>query len=378
MEAKKRLFTPGPTEVPGQVLEAMARPLVHHRTEPFRVMQSGVMKDLQYIFRTENPVVILAASGTGAMEAAVANLTSPGEKVVVTVCGKFGERWRELAQAYRLEVVSVEAPWGHPVAPDTVDKVFRGADGASILFTTHCETSTGVLQDIERFAKIAHEHGALVAVDAITSLCAQVVETDAWGLDVVVGGSQKGFAVPPGLSFIALSRGALGRIGRAGHPVYYFDLARALKSAEKGESPYTPAISLVVALRESLSMIKDEGLENTIRRHEMNASAVRAAVRALGLGLFAETPCNATTAVVPPEGRASEIAKTMERSYGVKIALGQAHLKGRILRLGHLGFYSQTDMYTLISALEAALADLDLNPYPGKGVEALLRAFRAG
>lgn len=375
MEPKK-LFTPGPTQVPSRVLETMARPLIHHRTEEFRAIHREALEGLQYVYKTKNPVLILTASGSGAMEAALVNLTRPGEKALITVCGKFSERWQDLGEVYGLDLVVLQAKNGDPVTPEQVQEAFEANQDIGIVFTTHCETSTGVLQDVRSMARIAHEHSALIVVDGITSLCAQVVETDEWRLDAVVGGSQKGFMTPPGLAFLSLSEAAQERVERGGHPVYYFDLKKALRAYEKIDTPWTPALTLVIALNEALKMIREEGLENVIRRHTRNAKAVRVAVKALGLRLLASVPANATTAIVPKAGTADDIRKQLDQVYGIKVAGGQGDMKGKIVRLGHLGYYHETDMYMLIGALEATLYDLKLNPSMGKGVEALLNQFR--
>ncbi len=373
-----RLFTPGPTAVPAEVLETQAQPLIHHRTQAFRDALAGVMRDLQYVMRTKNPVVVLTASGSGAMEAVVVNLTARGEKVIVTELGKFSERWREIAQAYGVEVVSVKAEWGTPVMPDQVEEAFRRNSDAKVLFTTHSETSTGVLQDVAAFAQIAHQHKALIVVDGITSIGCHDVDTDGWGLDAMVGGSQKGMMIPPGLAFVSLSDAAVARMGSPRHGVYYFDLLKAVRSAEKSDTPYTPAISLVLALARALEMIRDEGLESVIARHTANAGAVRAAVSAMGLELLASVPSNATTAVVPPEGAAGEITRMMEHEHDVKIAGGQATLKGRIVRLGHIGHYNAGDMKTMITAFEAVCRELGIVEATGPGVKALDAFYRTG
>ena len=372
---RARLFTPGPTAVPEEVLETLARPLIHHRTQTFRDALAGVMEDLRYIMRTAHPVVVLTASGTGAMEAVVVNLTAPGEKVIVTEMGKFSERWREIAEAYGVDVVSVTTEWGHPVSPDQVEAAFRDHRDATLLLTTHSETSTGVLQDVAAFARIAHDHGALIGVDGITSIACHDVNTDEWGLDAVVGGSQKGVMIPPGLSFLSLSPDAIAKMEKGRHGVYYFDLIKAVKTAEKSDTPYTPGISLILALQRALQMIREEGIENVIARHAANAGAVRAAVTAMGLPLLASAPCNATTAVVPPEGAAGEITRMMEQEHGVKIAGGQGPLKGRIVRLGHLGHYNAEDMNTMLTAFEAVCHELGIVEQAGPGVQALNSFF---
>jgi aspartate aminotransferase-like enzyme len=372
----KRLFTPGPVQVPWQVLEKTSQPLIHHRTPDFREIFREASENLQYVYKTTSPVLILTSSGSGALEAAVVNLTRPGEKALITVMGKFSERWRDLAVAYGLDPVIIEAEWGTPVTPEQVEQAFKDNPGIDIMFTTHSETSTGVLQDVQSFSRIAHENGAVICVDGITSLCSEVVETDDWNLDIVVGGSQKGFMAPPGLAFMSVSEAAKDRMERRGHPVFYFDLKKALASYEKWDTPWTPALTLVIAVNEALRMIREEGLDNVVHRHARNAAAVRDAAKALGLPLLATVPSNCTTAVVPKGGTADEIRKHLEDEYGVKVAGGQGHLKGNIIRLGHLGDYWETDMYTMISALDATLYDLKINDSMGKGVEALLQRFR--
>jgi aspartate aminotransferase-like enzyme len=374
--SKARLFTPGPTAVPPEVLEVQARPLIHHRTEPFRDAHREILHNLRYVMRTENPVVVLSSSGTGAMEASVVNMTKPGDKVLATVNGKFANRWAAVARAYGVETVTVDATWGDPVTPDQVEAAFEQNPGVSVLFTTHSETSTAVLQDVGSFAKIAHDHGAAIVVDGITSVGAHDVRTDEWGLDVVVGGAQKGVMTPPGLGYLSLSRRALDKIEAGRQPCFYFDLLAAVEKAEKGDTPYTPAITLFLGLQQALRMMREEGIENVVARHAANADAVRAAVRALGLGLLSSSPSNAVTAVLGPEGTASDIVKTMEAKYGVKVAGGQEQLKGKIFRLGHLGYYQAADMHTMIAALEGALVDLGITTEIGAGLDALRKSYQ--
>lgn len=376
MKPPTKLFTPGPVQVPWEVLETQARPLIHHRTPEFRAIFAEACENLQYVYKTKNPVLILTSSGSGGLEAALVNLTRPGEKCLITVIGKFSERWRDLAETYGLDPVVLEAEWGDPVTPDRVRAAFEANPDIDIMFTTHSETSTGALQDVEAFSRIAHENGALICVDGITSIGAQIVETDGWNLDIVVSGSQKGFMSPPGLAFMSVSQAARERMERGGHPVFYFDLKKALASHEKSDTPWTPALTLVIAVNRAMRMIREEGLENVIERHGRNAAAVRAAVEALGLRLLASTPSNCTTAFVPKDGTADPIRKHIEDEYGVKVAGGQGHLKGKIVRLGHLGHYFEPDMYTMISALDATLYDLKLNDATGAGIGALLKYYR--
>jgi len=370
-----KLFTPGPTAVPPEILEIQARPLIHHRTEAFRAAHRASIEGLQYILRTRNPVAILTASGSGAMEATVANLTKPGETVIVTEVGKFSERWSEIGRAYGVNVVSLTAEPGEIVTPKEVEAAFAANPGATVLFATHSETSTGVLQDVKEMARIAHAHRALIVVDAITSAGCHDVMTDDWGLDAVVGGSQKGVMIPPGLGYVALSERALARMREPHHAVYYLDLLKAVKQAEKGDTPYTPAITLFLALQRALEMMRAEGIENIVARHDRNARGTRAAVRAMGLGLVAKSPSNATTAVWTPGDSAGKITRHIEKRYGCKIAGGQGAVKDKIVRIGHLGAYHEDDMYQVIAAFEATLNDLGIAKTFGKGIEALRAVY---
>jgi aspartate aminotransferase-like enzyme len=349
--------------------------MIHHRTEEFRAVQREAIDDLRDVLKTRNPVLLLACSGTGAMETALVNLTGRGEKVLVTDLGKFSHRWREIGEAYGLDVTSVEARWGDPVRPEELERALDANPDVKAVFTIHSETSTGVLQDIESMARIARSKGALIIVDAITSVCAERLETDAWGLDVVIGSSQKGVMTPPGLAFLSLSEAARERMDKPGQPSYYFDMKRALASYEKGDSPWTPPIGLVMGLHEALKMIKEEGLESVIERHARNARAARAAVRALGLEVFPTVPAACTTAVVIPDGHAEQIRKHLHDVYGIRIAGGQGRLKGKIVRIGHLGHYFESDIFTVVSAFESTLLDLGLIDSGGRGVEALFKQF---
>lgn len=371
----QRLFTPGPTEVPSQVRESMARPLVHHRTEEYRTIQREVIETLQWLMKTKNPIFLLASSGTGAMEAAVSNLTGPGDKVLVTSLGKFSHRWKEIGDAFGLDVVTIDTTWGDATKPELVAAAFDANPGVSVLFTTHSETSTGVLQDVKSMARIAHERGALIVVDGITSIGAEVVETDAWGLDVVVGGAQKGVMIPPGLAYLSVSMAARERMERSRHPAYYFDLNRALKSYEDGDTPWTPPIAHVVGLHRALEMMKAEGRENIIARHQNNAAATRATVTALGLRLLSSSPASCTTAVAFDDGNADKVRGHLNDVYGIRIAGGQARLKGKIIRLGHLGYYYEADILLLIAAFESTLLDLGLIDQAGRGIEAAVKEF---
>ena len=372
---QKKLFTPGPVEVPWQVLQKLSEPLIHHRTEEFRAVHLQTVRNLQTIMKTTNPVVVLTASGSGAMEASVVNLTKPGEKALVIEIGKFSERWRELGEAFGLDLVVLEGKWGEPMDPARVQQAFDENPDIDIVFATHSETSTGVLQDVQKFSEIAHANNALIVIDGITSVGCHDVRVDEWQLDIVVGGSQKGVATPPGISYLSISGAARERIERGRHPVYYFDLARALKSLEKGDTPWTPAHTLMMAMNVALDMLVAEGIDNVVKRHARNAHACREGVRAMGLDLYATVPSNATTAVLPPDGTAGTIKQHMETAYGLKIAGGQGEIKGKIFRLGHLGFYYEADVMQMMAALEATLKDLGIRDSIGAGAAAVAKAF---
>jgi aspartate aminotransferase-like enzyme len=354
----------------------MSRPLIHHRTGEFRRIHREVIEGLQWLMRTENPVLVLTSSGTGAMEAALVNLTGPGDKVLVTVMGKFSQRWKEIAEAYGLDVVVVEAKWGDPVPTEKVKEALAANPDVGVVFTTHAETSTGVLQDVKTMAELARDHGALIVVDGITGVGCEELETDDWGLDVVIGGAQKGVMTPPGLAYLSLSAGARERVEHADHPVYYFGLARALKSYKTWDTPWSPGIPLVIGMHEALSMMRAEGRETILRRHACNARATRAGVTALGLRVLASVPASCTTAVVIENGHAAALRKHLVDHHGFQIAGGQAQLKGKIVRIGHLGYYYESDMVTLMGAFESALFELGIIDSVGPGVEAMLEVYR--
>ena len=367
---KTRLFTPGPVEIPERILAALGRPAPHHRTEAFRAILTGVTRELGTLFGTEGTVVTLAASGSGALEAAVVNLVEPGTRALVVEGGKFGERWAKILKAYGQEPDVLSFEWGQAVDPSKVAARLRERP-AKVVFFTHSETSTGVLNDAEAIARVAREHGALAVADCVTSIGVHDVRMDAMGLDVCVAGSQKGFMLPPGLAFVALGPKALAALEGPRLPRFYFDLRKAAPSAVQGETPFTPAISLVIALAESLAMMREEGREALVARHARNAEATRRAVVAMGLRLFAESPSNAVTAVHAPEGvDAGKIVKGLRERHGIVIANGQDKLKGVSFRIGHMGGYDAADILTVVGALEDVLASLGLPVAPGAGLAA--------
>ncbi len=367
---KTRLFTPGPTPVPEDVTLAMAAPLPHHRTPEFRDVMLRTSELLRQVFRTQDPVVTLTASGTGAMEAAVVNLTDAGEKVLSVNGGKFGERWGKLLRAYGRDVHEIEVTWGQPITPEEVDAGLQRS-GARAAFVTHSETSTGALCDLQQIAKVARDRDVLLVVDAITSVGAHVLETQTWGIDCVIGGSQKAFMMPPGLAFLSLSAAARARLQQTKSPRFYFDLGPAVAGTAKGTTPWTPAISLVLGLRRACERIVEEGLENVWRRHQLLADAVRAGTAALGLSPVSSRPSNAVTAVYTPESVSADgVRETVWRRFGIKLAGGQESLAGRIVRIGHLGDYDAADVLQVLAVLEYALREHGQRTTPGAAISA--------
>jgi aspartate aminotransferase-like enzyme len=365
-----RLFTPGPTPVPAELQLTMAAPMPHHRTPEFQELFTRTSALLQQIYRTADPVLILTASGTGAMEAAVVNLTLPGEPVLAVNAGKFGARWGELLRMYGRAVHEVRLPWGESPDPEALRRAAR-MHGANAIFVTHSETSTGALADLEAIAAVARETDALLIVDAITSLGAHRVETGAWGLDCVLSGSQKAFMLPPGLAFLSLSARAQARLEGNPTPRFYFDLGRALAGAPKGQTPWTPAISLVLGLEAACRRMLDEGLEQIWERHQRLADAVRAGVRALDLALFPAHPSNAVTAVRVPDAIGADAVRAgLFTHWGIKIAGGQDELKGKIIRAGHLGAFDAADIELFLGALEVELARRGHAAAPGTALAA--------
>jgi len=374
---KNYLLTPGPTPLPPQVCEAMSREIIHHRTPQFQAVLKEVTDGLKYIFQTTGDVYILASSGTGAMEAAVVNLLSVGDTVLCVHGGKFGERWTEIAKAYGINCEIINVEWGKAVSPEEIEKRLKANPKIKAVFTTLCETSTGVTNDIEAIGKVVKDSPAVLVVDAISGLGAIDLKTDAWSVDVCVSGSQKGLMLPPGLSFISVSQKAWEKINSSKSPRYYFDLKTAKKAWESTDTPFTPAISLVIALSEALKIMRQEALENIFTRHRKMALATRAAMLALGLELFAPSAASdVVTAVKIPQGVDGEkIVKTMRDKYGVTIAGGQAEMKGKIFRIAHMGFIEEFDIVAGVSCLEKVLAQAGYKFSLGAGVKAAEEVF---
>ncbi|MGD0336637.1 MAG: alanine--glyoxylate aminotransferase family protein [Candidatus Omnitrophota bacterium] len=374
---KNYLLTPGPTPLPPQVLEAMARPIIHHRTPQFQSMLAEAEDGLKYVFQTACDVFILASSGTGAMEAAVGNLLSAGDCALTVQGGKFGERWTELCKAYGVNTEVIDVEWGKAVSPQEIQKKLKSNPDIKAVFVTLCETSTGVTNDIEAIAGVVKDSGAVLVVDAISGLGAIPLATDAWHCDVVVSGSQKGLMLPPGLGFISVNPKAAKLIESSKSPRYYFDLRKAKKALDKTDTPFTPAIALVIALNEALRMMRQDGLENIFARHKKMACATRAAMKGLGLELFAPTAASdVVTAVrLPANIDGEKLVKTMRDTYSVTIAGGQDELKGKVFRIAHMGFIEEFDIIAGISCIEKVLAQMGYKFNLGAGVAAAEQVF---
>ncbi len=379
MEPVKRyLMAPGPTPVPPEVLAAGARPILHHRGPDFREIMRRCLGRLQKVLRTENDVLVFTASGSGGFESAVVNLLSPGDRVLIVSAGEFGERWSALASTYGADVEVLRYPWGETPRPE--DLRSKLADrGSEVVLLVHSETSTGVVADIEALARVAHEADALTVVDAVSSLGAVPIETDAWGLDVVVAGSQKALMTPPGLSVVAVSPRAWERAARATTPRFYFDWEKLRASLETGSTPFTPAVSIVVALDVALGLLLEEGLESAFARHSALGRACREGAKAMGLELFSpdEERSAVVTAILTPEGvDAREVVSALRERFGITVAGGHGKLGERMFRIGHIGYYDVFDITTALAAVEVILSERGVEMERGAAVSHALDAFR--
>ncbi len=353
---KFTLFTPGPAEVPPRVLKALSEPIIHHRSQDFREIFFEVREKLKKLFKTKQDVIVFASSGTGAMEAAVANFFCKGDKVIVVNGGKFGERWTQICKTYGLDVDEIKVEWGYAVEPDDVKKALEKNGNVKGVFIQGCETSTGVEHPIKEIAKIIREtrgDDTLFVVDGITAVGVFDVDMDGWGVDILLTGSQKALMLPPGLSMISASERALKFMEKSDLPKFYFNIKREMKAQREGETAYTPAISLIKGLRESLRMIVDEeGLENVFARHKKLASILRNMVEGLGLKIFAKRPAPGLTTI--EIDNAEEIRKKM-RELGAWVAGGQDKLKGKIIRIAHMGYYTEGDMIYVGNVLKTCI-----------------------
>jgi len=369
MKPKDRLFAPGPTPIPDRVQAAMAEPLVYHRGPDFPDLLRRVVEGMKPIFPTENDVFLLSSSGSGAMEAALVNVVSKGDQVVVVQAGQFGAKWTGLCQAYGLDADVIDVPWGQAVDPDEVADLLT--DETRAVFTTHSETSTGVLHDIEAIAKVVGETDALMVVDGVSSVGAHALPMDDWGVDVVVTASQKGLMVPPGVSIIAVSERAWAATERADLPRFYWDLKAYQTAMKEGRGPATLPVTLLTGMQAALAMIHEEGIETVWARHARQAKAVRQGVKALGLSVFAERPSNALTAIQLPEAvDGLALMDCLRTKCGMTVGGGLGHLRGRIIRISNLGFIDDVDVLTALSAFELGLRALGWSFVPGAGVGA--------
>jgi aspartate aminotransferase-like enzyme len=376
---KQRLLTPGPTPLYPPALHAMMASDIHHRTEDFRKVYRSCLADLKEVMGTSNDVLMFAASGTGAMDATVSNLFSKGDKVIVCVAGKFGERWAEIAKAYGLDATVITMPYGQVVRPEQVQAALDAEPAVKGVFLQASETSTGAAHDVRAIAEAVRKTNAILVVDAITGLGTMPLDIDGWGLDVVIGGSQKAFMIPPGLAFLSISPKAWKLADTATLPHYYFNFKKEKKSGDAGESSWTPSTALILALGEALKYVKQIGMAHLIANAEMLAKATRAAATALGMELFsASSPGSSVTAIKPPAGMDSGvIVKEFRTRFGAVIANGQGSMKGQIFRIAHLGYFDFADLFAVIAGLEIILA---ANGYPvkyGAGVAAVQEIYAA-
>jgi aspartate aminotransferase-like enzyme len=381
MRKDKLLMTPGPTMIPHRVRETMARQIIHHRTKEFERYFVKMNESLKKVFQTQNFVLTLVSSGTGGMEAVVANAFSPGDKVLVVSTGVFGDRFVKITTRFGLDVKVISVPWGRGADPEEIKKFLDSPEGDGVkgVFVTHNETSTGVANDIKGIGEVLKGRDCLYIVDAISSLGGMEVKTDEWGIDMVIAGSQKALMLPPGLAFVSVSEKAWSAIEKSKLPKFYFDFLAYRKSLNDNTTPYTTAVSLVIAASESLDMILEEGLENIFARHRNLAEACRAAVKALGLELFADEryASDLITSIKAPEGiDIDQVRKTMNLQYDIMVTGGQQHLKGKIMRIGHMGYVDGFDLLKTITALELSLLKAGYKLELGTGVTAALKTLK--
>jgi aspartate aminotransferase-like enzyme len=381
MDKPEIFMAPGPTPVPPEVLAAQAAPLVYHRGPGYGALLREVTEGLERLFRTKNDVLVFTSSGTGGLESAVANLFSPGDRVVVVVAGYFGERFAKIARAYGLDVRTVDYEWGQAAKPEDVDAAIAEAPTKGLL-VQQSETSTAAIHDIEALGRVTKERGVLLVVDCVSSVGAVPFECDAWGVDVAVGGSQKALSATPGIAFVSISQAAWEATKRATNPRFYFDWAEYKASFDlpDPESPWTPAISLLQGLREALRLYFEEGPDQVLARHRILAAAVKEGIRALGLDLFGENPEKAwaVTAVRAPEGiDGNELVARVRAEHGIILAPGQGPLKGKVFRIGHLGYYDRLDILRGLAAIEMTLDGMGYPVKRGSAVAAAEEVFAA-
>jgi aspartate aminotransferase-like enzyme len=378
MAEKRYLMTPGPTPVPPEVLAELARPVIHHRERDYREIYERCLDRLREVYRTVHDVLMFTSSGTGALESAVANLTSPGDRQLVLSAGNFGERWASIAKAFAADLVHVRLEWGETPEPDDLRSALADAGDVRVVYLTHSETSTGVICDVQSLAAVANEAGALVVVDAVSSLGAVPLETDAWGIDVVVSGSQKALMTPPGIAFVSVSPAAREAAAQSTVQRFVFDWERTRNAQAKLDAPFTPAVSIVRALDVALGLLLDEGLERAFDRHARLGRACREGAKAMGLELFSpdEDRSAVVTAIRSPDGvDGTDVVSALRDRFGITIANGQGALKGKIFRIGHIGWFDVFDITTALAAVELVLADAGADIERGIAVTRALEAW---
>jgi len=377
MIKKYYLLSPGPTPVPEEVLAAAANPIIHHRTPEFSGIFMEVTEGLKYVFGTEQDVFVLTSSGTGAMEAAVINTLSPGDKVIVLSGGKFGERWGQICRSYGVDVREVSIEWGEPFTKDQLAEELKANPETKAVFATLSETSSGTVYDIQGYGEVLAKSDAILVVDGISGVGATPCPVDEWGVDIMVAGSQKSFMIPPGLAYLSFSSKTWDLVEKSTLPKFYFDAKKYKKNLEKRTTPYTPAVSLVIQQKKALDIIKSEGLEKLFEHHRILGDTTRAGVKAIGLELLSKSPGNILTAVKVPAGiDGIKLVKTMQGKYMDYIAGGQDPYKGKIFRIAHLGYMGGFDIITALTALEMTLSELGYEFKIGSAVgaaEAILK-----
>jgi serine---pyruvate transaminase len=368
---KRYLLAPGPTPVPSEVLLSMAAPIIHHRSPDFLPVLDSAKKGLQWLYQTKNDVLILSSTGTGGMVGCVNNFFNKGDKVVVINGGKFGERWTKICQAYGLAVEEIIVEWGYAARPEALEEKLKNDKDIKGVFVQASETSTGVYHDIRNLGSIVKKHSdTLFIVDAISALVAHDLKTDEWGIDIMVGGSQKGVMLPPGIAFVSVSDKAWAKAETSKMPRFYFNFRKERENLAKNQTNFTSPVTLIIGLNESLRMLRSEGLENVFRRHEMLADATRKAVCAIGLELYPkESPSNSVTAIMTPPGIDGQaVYKNLREKYGITAAGGQDKAKGKIFRIAHLGYSDRFDVITAIAGIEMVLKGMGHPVNLGTGV----------
>ncbi len=377
---KNLLLTPGPTQIPPELCAALGKPIIHHRTPQFQENIKEVIEGLKYVFQTQNDIHLMCSSGTGAMESVVCNLLSCGDQVITVDGGKFGERWAEICQAYGIQTHIIKVEWGKAVTAEQIEQALKEHKDVKAVFTTLSETSTGVSTDIRAVAEVVKKTGAVLVVDAVSGLGIIDIQTDHWGVDVVVSASHKGFMLPPGLSFATVSPKAWKLVETAKSPRYYYDYRKSKKALEQIDTAWTPAIGIVIAMVDSLRQMRAKGLQNLFDQYARLAKGTREGAKGLGLKIFADANCvsNVLTPILLPEGiNGEKLVKTMRDVHGVSVAGGQDQLKGKIIRIAHMGCIDEYDILTGLSCFEKVLKEMGHKFDLGSGVAAAQKFFNS-